>query len=63
MWNAGEEPARVSWVTTPAGRTAEWFRVLDGLFGEDGDRAAGRPVDFGALLEEYSDVFRLAPED
>jgi mannose-6-phosphate isomerase-like protein (cupin superfamily) len=59
MWNPGSEEARVRWVTTPAGRTEEWFRVLDGLFREDGDIAAGRPVDFGALLEEYSDVFRL----
>ncbi len=60
MWNPGSEPARVRWVTTPAGRTEQWFRVLDGLFREGGDMAAGREVDFGALLEEYSDVFRLA---
>jgi mannose-6-phosphate isomerase-like protein (cupin superfamily) len=59
MWNPGAEPARVRWVTTPAGRTEQWFRVLDGVFREDGDIAAGRPVDFGALLAEYSDVFRL----
>jgi mannose-6-phosphate isomerase-like protein (cupin superfamily) len=60
MWNPGSEPARVRWVTTPAGRTEQWFRTLDGLFREDGAIAAGREVDFGALLEEYSDVFRLA---
>lgn len=59
MWNPGTEPARVRWVTTPAGRTEEWFRVLDGLFREGGEIAAGREVDFAALLEEYSDVFRL----
>jgi quercetin dioxygenase-like cupin family protein len=59
MWNPHEEPARVRWVTTPGGRTEQWFRLLDGLFGEDGDIAAGREVDFGALLEEYSDTFRL----
>jgi mannose-6-phosphate isomerase-like protein (cupin superfamily) len=59
MWNPGPEPARVRWVTTPAGRTEEWFRVLDGLFREGGDIAAGREVDFAALLEEYGDVFRL----
>jgi mannose-6-phosphate isomerase-like protein (cupin superfamily) len=59
MWNPGSAPARVRWVTTPAGRTEEWFRTLDGLFGEDGDIAAGREVDFAALLEEYDDVFRL----
>jgi mannose-6-phosphate isomerase-like protein (cupin superfamily) len=60
MWNPGSEPARVRWVTTPAGRTEQWFRTLDGLFGEDGAVAARREVDFGVLLEEYSDVFRLA---
>jgi mannose-6-phosphate isomerase-like protein (cupin superfamily) len=59
MWNPGSEPARVRWVTTPAGRTERWFRTLDGLFGEGGDIAAGREVDFAALLEEYGDVFRL----
>jgi mannose-6-phosphate isomerase-like protein (cupin superfamily) len=59
MWNPGSEPARVRWVTTPGGRTEEWFRTLDGLFGEGGAIAAGREVDFGALLEEYDDVFRL----
>lgn len=59
MWNPGEAQARVRWVTTPAGRTEEWFRTLDGLFREDGDIATGREVDFAALLEEYSDVFRL----
>jgi mannose-6-phosphate isomerase-like protein (cupin superfamily) len=60
MWNPGSEPARVRWVTAPAGRTEQWFRTLDGLFREGGDIAAGREVDFGALLDEYSDVFRLA---
>jgi mannose-6-phosphate isomerase-like protein (cupin superfamily) len=59
MWNPGEVPARVSWVTTPGGRTEEWFRVLDGLFRAGGEIAEGREVDFGALLEEYADVFRL----
>ena len=59
MWNPGEVPARVRWVTTPGGRTEEWFRVLDGLFREGGEIAEGREVDFGALLEEYADVFRL----
>jgi mannose-6-phosphate isomerase-like protein (cupin superfamily) len=59
MWNPGPEPARLRWVTSPAGRTEEWFRTLDGVFGKDGDVAAGREVDFGALLDEYSDVFRL----
>jgi mannose-6-phosphate isomerase-like protein (cupin superfamily) len=60
MWNPGEAPARVRWVTAPAGRTEEWFRMLDSLFGPEGAIAQGREVDFGALLERYSDVFRLA---
>ncbi len=59
MWNPGEVEARVRWVTTPGGRTEEWFRALDGLFREGGDIAAGREVDFPALLEQYGDVFRL----
>jgi hypothetical protein len=61
MWNPGSEPARLRWVTTPGGRTEQWFRTLDGLFREGGDVAEGRDVDFGALLDEYSDVFRLVP--
>jgi mannose-6-phosphate isomerase-like protein (cupin superfamily) len=59
MWNPGEDRARVRWVTSPALRTEEWFRTLDSLFAEDGAIAAGREVDFAALLEEYADVFRL----
>ena len=59
MWNPGSEPARVRWVTTPAGRTEQWFRTLDRIFRKGGDVDAGREVDFGAMLEEYSDVFRL----
>lgn len=62
MWNPGEAPARVRWVTTPALRTEEWFRTLDSLFAEGGAIPQGREVDFGALLEEYADVFRLATE-
>src|SRR3954447_18763465 len=47
MWNPGAEPARVRWVTAPAGRTEDWFRTLDRVFREGGDIAAGRDVDFG----------------
>src|SRR4051812_29490178 len=32
MWNPGTEPARVRWLTTPAGRTEQWFRTLDAFF-------------------------------
>jgi quercetin dioxygenase-like cupin family protein len=54
MWNAGAEPARMLWRTSPAGRTLEWFQALDS-FQRDGDTAA-----FGAALAEYRDVFLLA---
>lgn len=62
MWNSGQSAARVRWTTKPAGRTEEWFRAVDSLLrpaaeaGEHPDGAA-----FGVLLEEYADVFRLAP--
>lgn len=62
MWNPGERPARVRWVTHPALRTEEWFRTLDSLFAEDGPIATGREVDFESLLAEYGDVFRLVTE-
>jgi quercetin dioxygenase-like cupin family protein len=53
MWNDGSEPAHALWVTSPAGRTAEWFEAL---------ASAGKPgpLDYGVLLSEYRDVFRLA---
>src|SRR5687767_9560215 len=39
IWNAGTEPARATWQTRPAGRTAEWFRSVDAL--HQGDRVPG----------------------
>jgi mannose-6-phosphate isomerase-like protein (cupin superfamily) len=54
MWNAGSDPARVTWRTIPAGRTLEWFEALD-AFQRGGDTAA-----IGAALAEYEDVFQLA---
>jgi mannose-6-phosphate isomerase-like protein (cupin superfamily) len=53
MWNDGSEPAHALWVTSPAGRTAQWFEAL---------ASAGKPgpLDYGVLLSEYRDVFRLA---
>jgi mannose-6-phosphate isomerase-like protein (cupin superfamily) len=56
MWNPGSDPARLTWRTTPAGRTLEWFQALD-AFQRDGDTAA-----IGVALAEYSDVFQLAPD-
>jgi quercetin dioxygenase-like cupin family protein len=59
IWNPGELPARVRWVTAPAGRTEEWFRTLDRVLGPEGAVARGEEVDFQGLLEEFDDVFRL----
>jgi quercetin dioxygenase-like cupin family protein len=64
MWNPGDVPARVSWETRPAGRTAEWFRALDRAVRE---RPPGKDVPplpvLAALLSEYRDVIRPAGPD
>jgi quercetin dioxygenase-like cupin family protein len=56
MWNASSAPARMTWRTTPGGRTLEWFQALD-AFTRDGDGAA-----LGVAMHEYRDVFRLAED-
>lgn len=58
MWNASTEPVVAHWRTTPAGRTAEWFRALDALVRERGGMPP-LPV-MAALLVEFDDVFRLS---
>ena len=65
MWNPGSEPARVSWRTTPAGRTERWFRAIDALHreGKVGRNGMPGPLAFGVMLSEYRDVFRLAGPD
>ena len=62
MWNAGGTSARVSWTTTPAGRTLDWFTAIDALHreGRVGKDGMPGPLAFGVLLTEYRDVFRLA---
>jgi quercetin dioxygenase-like cupin family protein len=62
MWNPGAEPARVSWTTTPAGRTLDWFGALDAKqrAGAVGRNGMPGPLALAALLDEYDDVFRLA---
>ena len=62
MWNAGEEPARATWTTSPALRTAAWFRDVDALYrsGRVGGDGMPSPLAFGVLLTEYRDGFRLA---
>jgi quercetin dioxygenase-like cupin family protein len=62
MWNAGDGDARARWITSPAGRTLEWFRALDGLQRSGRVRKDGMPgaLAMGVLLTEYRDVMRLA---
>jgi quercetin dioxygenase-like cupin family protein len=57
MWNDhATVPAQVSWATSPAGRTEQWWAALDAAGG-----GAGRPPlrRMLALLREYGDVFRV----
>ena len=65
MWNAGDEPARVLWRTSPAGRTLAWFEELDALQreGRVGKNGIPGPLAMSVLLNEYRDVFRLAGPD
>jgi quercetin dioxygenase-like cupin family protein len=62
MWNEGDTPARATWRTEPAGRTAEWFAELDALrrSGRVGKDGLPGPLAFGVYLTAYSDVIRLA---
>jgi quercetin dioxygenase-like cupin family protein len=62
MWNDGETPARATWRTEPAGRTAEWFAELHELRASGRVGKNGMPglLAFGAYLTEYDDVIRLA---
>ena len=62
MWNPVAEQARVSWRTSPAGRTEQWFRAVDAANRravEEGRDRAGT-LDFAPLLAEFEDVIRLA---
>jgi mannose-6-phosphate isomerase-like protein (cupin superfamily) len=56
MWNEQQPRAVVSWRTTPAGRTLDWFCELAAAV-----RGEGRE-DPSTLLADYSDVFRLAEQ-
>jgi quercetin dioxygenase-like cupin family protein len=61
MWNPGDESARVSWRTSPALRTEDWFRSIDSLHreGKVGDNGMPGPLAYGVMLTEFRDVFRL----
>jgi mannose-6-phosphate isomerase-like protein (cupin superfamily) len=63
VWNPHDEPATVTWVTSPAGRTEAWFRAVDAANRKaGGDRQPGL-LAFAPLLSEYRDTFRLAGPD
>jgi quercetin dioxygenase-like cupin family protein len=59
VWNPNDETARVTWETRPALRTEQWFRGVDAVVREAGDKTPS-PLAFAALLSEYRDCFRLA---
>jgi mannose-6-phosphate isomerase-like protein (cupin superfamily) len=59
VWNPNDEPADVTWETRPALRTEQWFRGVDAVVREAGDKSPS-PLAFAALLSEYGDCFRLA---
>jgi mannose-6-phosphate isomerase-like protein (cupin superfamily) len=60
MWNPHGEPAKVSWTTSPAGRTEDWFRAVDALVRSGRASGTGGALSFAVLLDEYDDTFRLA---
>jgi hypothetical protein len=58
MWNPNELPVKAVWVTTPRGRTEDWFRQLDALH-KSGVGMSNR-LAVAVYLTEYADTFRLA---
>jgi quercetin dioxygenase-like cupin family protein len=60
MSNDGSVPARVTWTTSPAGRTLEWFRALEATQRRVEGRKLARVVAFVPLLIRFRDTFRLA---
>jgi quercetin dioxygenase-like cupin family protein len=60
MANVGPVPARVSWTTSPAGHTLEWFRALDATQRRVEGRPLARLLAFGPLLFRFRHTFRLA---
>jgi quercetin dioxygenase-like cupin family protein len=59
VWNPHDHNALVAWETSPGLRTEQWFRAVDAMVREAGDKDPS-PLGFATLLSEYRDVFRLA---
>jgi quercetin dioxygenase-like cupin family protein len=60
MANEGGAPARLTWTTSPAGRTLDWFRALEATQRRAEGRKLARLVAFLPLLYRFRDTFRLA---
>jgi mannose-6-phosphate isomerase-like protein (cupin superfamily) len=60
MANEGPAPAEVTWTTSPAGRTLEWFRALEAAQSRTEGRKLARVAAFLPLLFRFRDTFRLA---
>lgn len=60
MANEGAVAARVTWTTSPAGRTLEWFRALEAAQRRTEGRKLARVAAFVPLLFRFRDTFRLA---
>ncbi|UJP11224.1 cupin domain-containing protein [Microbacterium sp. KUDC0406] len=54
MWNGGDEPATVRWISAPAARVESFFRAMDAL------HRAGTTslLSKAGVLREYKDVMR-----
>jgi quercetin dioxygenase-like cupin family protein len=60
MANEGATPARVTWTTSPAGHTLDWFRALEATQRRVEGRKLARVLAFIPLLYRFRDTFRFA---
>jgi mannose-6-phosphate isomerase-like protein (cupin superfamily) len=62
MWNSGSGPARASWQTRPALRTAQFWRAMDDARRTRPTKHGGilTPVAVAPLLRKYRPEFQLA---
>lgn len=54
MWNDGDQPATVVWISTPAARVESFFRAMDALHRAGTTSLASK----AGVLREYTDVMR-----